>query len=118
MAREYLRKSVKTWLSNGENIILYIDTSKRTRKIPVGKKLKHLGPIYILEDRHVHLDKNNSWFRCSHHIEGVWVSENITVKSITLLIFGLGIGYLRPIIIEVNNMGFIGDILVKYLGQN
>ena len=46
------------------------------------------------------------------------MSENITVKSITLLIFGLGIGYLRPIIIEVNNMGFIGDILVKYLGQN
>ena len=39
---EDLGKFVKTWLSNGENGILYIDANEIIRKGPLGKQLNHL----------------------------------------------------------------------------
>ena len=41
------------------------------------------------------------------------MSDNITVKYSDIIPFGLRIGVHHIIIIEVNTMGFIGEILVK-----
>ena len=54
-AREELRENVKTWLSNRENIIIYIDTNKIIRKGTLVKQLKHLGFKNSLEEKYGHL---------------------------------------------------------------
>ena len=41
--REYLKKAMKYWLSQGGNIILYIDANKIVRKDPLGKLIRNLG---------------------------------------------------------------------------
>ena len=77
-------------------------------KIHLGKHLKCLGLREILEDRNGDLEDPNSWFRGSHYIQGVWVSDNIMFESSALLPLFIGIGDHRPIIIEVNTMRSIG----------
>ena len=79
----------------------------------MGKQLNNLGIRESQDDRYVHLDNPNSCFRYSHHIEGLCVSENITVEYRGLLPFPLGIEEHRTIIIEVNTINFIGESPVK-----
>ena len=67
--REDLGKDVKTWLPNGENIIIYINANERIIKGPLGKQSNHLGFRGILEERHGHLEYPNSCFRWIKHIE-------------------------------------------------
>ena len=52
--REDPGKAAKIWLSNRENIILYIDANERIREGPLGKQLRHLGLRESFGDRHGH----------------------------------------------------------------
>ena len=76
--------------------------------MPFGTQLARLGLIESLEERHGDPDDPNSWFRSSHHIEGVWVSDHITVESRDLLPFSIGFGDQNPIIIKLSTVSFIG----------
>ena len=77
------------------------------------KQINHLGISESFKDRYTLLEITNSWFRGSHHIEILWVSENITVKCSAVLPFRIGIRDHHPIITEVNTMSFIVESPVK-----
>ena len=96
-------------MSQGDRILLMMDTNEHVTRGVFGKALEDIG---LFKASHVHWGrkKPNTHIYGSIRIDGVWANSNIEIKGFKIIPFSESVGDHRTMIFDVTTR----SLLVKF----
>jgi hypothetical protein len=112
---QHLLKQLQEWQTAGVQIILFMDHNEHTYGRPLDRALTDTSSLGLQEAvlHHTGTQTGATFFRGSKPTNGLWVSSNINIANLCVMLFGYGVGDHRKFILDVTLVSLIGKTPTK-----
>ena len=106
-----LLQQLKTWVAQGDRLILMMDANEHILNGPLGRSLlAEENGLNLMECSHKAWGgaEPNTHIDGSHPIDGVWASRSLEIGGFKMLPFGEGVGDHRTMLFDVSSRSLLG----------